>query len=79
MQLKKGMALILLVMRQIDILPNLFGRLSSVRLCVKLKVKVSLYTPWRYLEGAEVQLHSLFDLGSRRWQRMMYEEARKLL
>ena len=51
--------LVLLVMREVDILPNLFGRISSLRFCVKLKVKVSLYTPWRYIGGVEVQLHSI--------------------
>jgi len=34
------MALIFLVMGEVGILPNLFGRLWSLRVSVKLKVKV---------------------------------------
>ena len=52
MQLNKLMALILLVTREGDILPNLFGRLRSLRVSVKLKVKVSPSTQWRYIEGS---------------------------
>jgi len=44
------MALILLVTREVDILPNLFGRLRSIRVSVKLNVKVSLSTQWRYID-----------------------------
>ena len=79
MQLKKRMALILLVMRDVDILTNLFGLLSSIRVRVKLMVKVSLYKSWRYIEGSRCIAPFILGLGAS-WRRgLTYEEARKLL
>jgi hypothetical protein len=59
------MVLILLEMREVDILPNMFGRLSSLRVSVKLKVKVSLSTPWRYIEWSRGIAPSILDLSAR--------------
>ena len=62
------MALILLVLRDVDILPNLFGRLSSIRVWVKVMVKVSLSASWRYIEGSRCIAPFILVLGAS-WRR----------
>jgi hypothetical protein len=66
------MALILLVMRKVDILPNLVGRLWSLRVSVKLKVKVSLSTQWRYIEENRGITPLIFEFSASRKRRMTY-------
>jgi hypothetical protein len=66
------MALILFVMREVDILPNLFGRLWSRRVSVKLKVKVSLSTQWRYIEESRGIAPLIFEFSASRRGGMTY-------